>query len=230
MNTPVGSIYVTALSSTLRSFLEPDAVRVLGSSMMTLTFSGRAIRSDLSRDLSQSALRSISLVTIVIELGRTCCTGCCSDASSEIRMMCWLMAACGSSEASALGLPLSRTATPTCVGPVVVAGAAPVPGRPGASRHCQDEDDEDPPCAGGLVSVVVIVVSVVRWSFGSRLKRQMGIIQWPDLDSFIWKCREPGLGSILTPPLPRNQISPVLHRYRTSFCLMESMPMSPGTP
>ena len=117
-------------------------------------------------------------------------------------------------EASALGLPLSHL-PPTCVGPVVVAGAAPVPGRPGASRHCQDEDDEDPPCVGGLVSVVVIVVCVVRWSFGSRLNRQMGIIQWPDLDSFIWKCLEPGLGSILTPPLPRNQISPVLHRYST---------------
>ena len=144
-------------------------------------------------------------------------------------MICWLRVESGRSEASALGLPLSRL-PPTCVGPVVVAGAAPVPGRPGVSRHCQDEADEDPPCVGGLVSAVVIVVCVVRWSFGSRLNRQMGIIQWPDLDSFIWKCREPGLGSILTPPLPRNQISPVLQRYRTSLCFMESMPMSPGTP
>ena len=129
---------------------------------MTLTLSGRASRSDLSRALSQSALRSISLATTIVEIGRNCCTSCCNDASSEIRMICWLSVESGRSEASALGLPLSHLAAPTCVGPVVVAGAAPVPGRPGASRYCQDEDDEDPPCAGGPAVVVVIVVSVVR--------------------------------------------------------------------
>ena len=62
-----------------------------------------------------------------------------------------------------------------------------------------------------------------------RLKRQMGIIQWPARAFFIWKCREPGLGSIFAPPFPRNQISPVLHRIRASLLSRESMPMSPGT-
>ena len=110
----------------------------------------------------------------------------------------------------------------------VVAGTSDeVAPRPGV--FCQDDGaklcGESVVCG---VSVDGVVVMVMPFVCAPVAKRLMGIIQWPLGAFFIWKCREPGLGLIWTPPCPRNQISPVLRLMRASLRSRLCMPMSPG--
>ena len=97
----------------------------------------------------------------------------------------------------------------------------------GVSSH-RLEDEAELPTPGDAAAAVVKVIpaDLAPW----LLNLLIGSSQWPERAFRIWKCLEPGLGSILTPPRPRNHISPVLQRMRASFLSRLWMPMRPGTP